>query len=83
MTATLAIDFPTTLSLHAVNRTAVAQRSRFLLALKYFELGEVTSGQAAKMCGMGRVSFLAEAGRCGTPAVELSAEELQEEFSNV
>lgn len=83
MTATLAIDFPTTLSLHALNRSVVEQRSRFLLALKYFELGEVTSGQAAKMCGMGRVAFLAEAGRCGTPAVELSGEELQQEFADV
>ena len=76
MTATLVIDFPITLSLHALNRTVVEQRSRFLLALKCFELGEVTSGQAAMMCGMGRVAFLAEAGRCGTPAVELSEEEL-------
>jgi hypothetical protein len=83
MTATLAIELPITLSLHALNRSVVEQRSRFLLALKYFELGEVTSGQAAKMCGMGRVAFLAESGRCGTPAVELSAEELLQEFADV
>ncbi|HEY1052997.1 MAG TPA: UPF0175 family protein [Prosthecobacter sp.] len=83
MTATLAIEFPATLKLHARNAAQVEERSRFLLALKYFELGEVTSGQAAKMCGMGRVAFLAEAARCGTPAVELSDEELQAEFADV
>jgi len=82
MTGTLAIDFPTTLTLRAKDRNAMEQRSRFLLALKYFELGEISSGQAAKMCGMGRVAFLAEAARCGVPAVELSEEELEREFTD-
>jgi hypothetical protein len=27
-------------------------RSQFLLALKFFELAELSSGQAAQMCGM-------------------------------
>ncbi len=83
VTATLAIELPATLKLHAQNVAQVEARSRFLLALKYFELGEVTSGQAAKMCGMGRAAFLAEAARCGTPAVELSDDELQAEFADV
>lgn len=82
MTATLEIDFPPSLTLHAKSRSAVEQRSRLLLALKYFELGEVSSGQAAKMCGMSRVAFLAEASRHGVPATDLEAEELQREFSD-
>lgn len=81
MTTTIEIDFPPTLTLHAKTHAAVEQRSRFLLALKYFELGEVTSGQAAKMCGLGRVAFLAEAGRCGVPAVELADDDLRREFA--
>ena len=52
------------------------------MALKYFELGEVTSGQAALMCGMGRVAFLAEASRSGVPAVELTDEDLTREFAD-
>ena len=82
MTATIEIDFPATLLLHSTGLASIERRSRFLLALKYFELGEVTSGQAAGMCGMGRVAFLAEAGRCGVPAVELSDEDLSREFAN-
>lgn len=82
MTSLLEVEFPATLTLHAKNRAAVEQRSRFLLALKYFELGEVSSGQAAKMCGMGRLAFLAECSRCGVPVSELDGEELAREFAD-
>ena len=82
MLDTFDIEFPDTLRLHAKDREALYKRSRFLLALKYFELGELSSGQAAKMCGLGRVRFLAEAARAGVPAVELSGEELAEEFAD-
>ena len=82
MTATFEIDFPATLLLHAKDAAALQERSRFLLALKYFELGELSSGQAAGMCGMGRVRFLTEAARCGVPAVDLTGQELEQEFAN-
>ncbi len=81
MTDSFEIDFPATLLLHAKDADALRARSRFLLALKYFELGELSSGQAAQMCGMGRVQFLDEAARCGVPAVELTGEDLAGEFS--
>ena len=83
MVATLDIDFPPTLVLHAKDASALTERSRFLLALKYFELGELSSGQAAQMCGRGRVQFLDEAARCGVPATELTRDELVEEFGDV
>jgi hypothetical protein len=81
-TVTLEVNFPQSLALHARSRAEMEARSRFLMALKYFELGEVTSGQASAMCGMGRVAFLAEAARCGVPAVELADEDLSQEFAN-
>ncbi len=37
MNATLDIDFPATLLLHAKDAAALSERSKFLLALKYFE----------------------------------------------
>jgi predicted HTH domain antitoxin len=82
MTATLDIDFPATLLLHARDAAALTERSRFLLALKFFELGELSSGQAARMCGLGRVQFLDEAARCGVPVTELTGEELKQEFGD-
>ncbi len=58
-----------------------AEEARFLLALKLFEQGRISSGKAGILCGMGRVAFLLAAGRAGTPLVDLSPEELAEEFS--
>jgi predicted HTH domain antitoxin len=82
MTAKLEIDYPSTLLLHGKSLESVQQRSLFLLALKYFELGELSSGQAATMCGLSRVSFLSEAARNGVPATDLEDEELAQEFSH-
>ena len=59
---------------------AVEHRSQFLLALKYFELGQLTSGQAGAMCDLSRTAFLLEAGRAGVAVADLSAEEMNDEF---
>lgn len=83
MTATLEIDYPATLLLRSRDAAALSERSRFLLALKYFDLGELSSGQAAQMCGLGRVQFPAEAARYGVPATELTGDELKQEFADV
>lgn len=74
------IELPEVLLLHAKDRESVKRRSRYLLALKYFELGEISSGQAAAMCDLPRVAFLLEAGRMGVPVAELDPEELAREF---
>ncbi|AFL73250.1 UPF0175 family protein [Thiocystis violascens] len=58
-----------------------AAEARFLLALKLFELGRVSSGKAGRLCGMGRVEFLLAASRAGTPVVTLSTDEMASEFS--
>lgn len=58
-----------------------AAEARFLLALKLFELGRVSSGKAGRLCGMGRVEFLLAASRAGTPVVTLSTDEIASEFS--
>ena len=59
---------------------AFANEARFLLALKLFELGRISSGKAARLCGMGRVEFLLAASRAGVPVATLDADELAEEF---
>ncbi|QTA83105.1 UPF0175 [Desulfonema limicola] len=35
-----------------------AREARFLLSSKLYEIGKLTSGQAAKICGKSRVDFL-------------------------
>lgn len=58
-----------------------ANEARFLLALKLFELGRITSGKAGHLCGMGRVEFLLAASRAGVPVVDLTDDELVNEFA--
>jgi hypothetical protein len=81
MTATVEIPVPDSLLLHSKDLASLQLRSRFLLAMKFFELGELSSGQAAEMCGLSRVGFLFEAGKQGVAVAELSDDELSEEFS--
>jgi predicted HTH domain antitoxin len=81
MSATVEIPVPNSLLLHSKDLAALQQRSRFLLAMKFFELGELSSGQAAEMCGLTRVAFLFEASKHGVPVAELSDDELAGEFA--
>ena len=59
----------------------LASEARFMLALKLFEVGRLSSGKAGKLCGMGRVEFLLAAGRAGVPVAVLDDDELSAEFA--
>ncbi|MCP4693476.1 MAG: UPF0175 family protein [Desulfobacterales bacterium] len=61
-----------------------AREARFLLAAKLYELGRLTSGQAAGLCEMGRVDFLLSLPRVGVPISNLKPEDadLEIEFMN-
>jgi predicted HTH domain antitoxin len=57
-----------------------AQELRFLAAAKLFELGRLSSGKAARLAEMSRVSFLHELDRIGVPAINLRGEEIDVEI---
>lgn len=59
-----------------------AEEARFLLALKLFELGRISSGQAAELSGLPRVEFLFLAGRQGVPVADVDPEDLEREFAS-
>jgi hypothetical protein len=78
---TLTVKVPDALLLQTgSSEAALASETQFLLALKFFELGRLTSGQAAEMCGVNRVDFLVAAGKAGVPAADLDGEELAQEI---
>ncbi len=56
------------------------QEARFALAVKLFEMGRLTSGQAAGLAKVPRVKFLLECNRYGAVSVEWDQEELNSEF---
>ncbi|MCP4701803.1 MAG: UPF0175 family protein [Gammaproteobacteria bacterium] len=57
------------------------REARMMLALKLFETGRLTSGQAAMLADMPRVRFLLECPRYGVASVNWDAKELESEFS--
>lgn len=60
-----------------------AEEVRFLTAAKLFELGKISSGKAAKLAGLDRVSFLEKLGHYKVPAINIQAEEIDREIEAV
>lgn len=57
-----------------------AAEAQFLLAAKLYEMGRLSSGEAAKLCGKGRVDFLMSLERIGIPVSNLRPEEATAEL---
>jgi len=57
-----------------------AQELRFLAAAKFYELGRLSAGKAARLAGMDRLPFLHELHRVGVPAINLREEEIAAEL---
>lgn len=56
--------------------------ARLLLAVKLYEMGQVTTGTAASLAGVGRVAFMFELGRFGLSPMGQTPEELAEDLAN-
>jgi predicted HTH domain antitoxin len=52
---------------------------RLLLAVKLYELGRLSLGQAAKLAGYSKRTFIELLGKHGVPVVSYPPEELREE----
>lgn len=65
------------------SREQFIKEAKFLLALKLFELGRISSGKAAQLCDTNRADFLLAAGRLGVPVTDLDDDELAREFRDV
>ncbi len=55
---------------------------RIAAAAKLFELGKLSSGRAAELAGLSRVSFLQILGRYGVSIFNLTTDELQQDMQN-
>lgn len=56
--------------------------ARLLLAVKLYELGRVSTGIAAELAGISRISFMFELGRFGLSPVGQEPDELIEDMAN-
>ena len=57
-----------------------SDEARWLLAAKLYELGRLSSGKAAKLCGRDRVQFLLELPRLGVGVSNLRADDAEAEI---
>ena len=78
---TLRIEYPDDWSaaFHQ-GRDAFEQEAKMAMAVKLFEMGKLTSGQAAKLAGVSRVQFLLDCARFGVPSVSWDQDEIEAEF---
>lgn len=60
----------------------LAKEIRILAAVKFYQMGKLSSGRAAELAGIPRVSFLQSLSRYKVPIFELTPEELKEDLKN-
>ena len=81
--ATISLKIPDSLIIHlGGTKESIVQESQYLLATKLFEIGRISSGQAADICGMNRIDFLLKLGKSGIPIADLDNDELDREIQN-
>jgi predicted HTH domain antitoxin len=56
-----------------------ADEAKVFLAVKLFEVGKASLGQAAKLAGFSKRAFMEVLGRQGVSVINYSADELREE----
>jgi len=80
---TIQIEYPESIPA-ALNVTpeSFEEEARLALAIKLFEFGRLSSGQAAALAGVPRVTFLLNCHRYGASIVVWDQEEIEAEFKD-
>jgi predicted HTH domain antitoxin len=82
MVRTLQIQYDDSVLLEAsLPKDDFEREAPLLLAAKLFELGRLSSGKAAELCGMDRVSFLMALPRVGASLSNLRPEDAADEVA--
>ena len=76
MTATLDITLPPSVHL-------TESELKMILAVKLFDLGELSSGQAAELAGITKRQFIESVGKYGVSIFQYSAEELERDLARL
>jgi predicted HTH domain antitoxin len=75
------IEYPETIpAVLNLSPETFEQEARFALAAKLYEMGRLTSGQASRIAGVSRVTFLLDCRRYGVASVEWDQAEIDAEF---
>ena len=81
--STLEIDYPSSLP-DALQRSPeqFEQEAKMAMAVKLFEMKWLSSGMAAKLAGVDRISFLLGLHRYGVAMIDLDEKELQSDLDH-
>lgn len=81
---TIEIKYPETIpAVLNLSPETFEQEARFSLAVKLYERGRLTSGQAAQIAGVSRATFLLGCRRYGAASVEWDQSEIDAEFEDI
>jgi predicted HTH domain antitoxin len=80
---TIQIEYPESIPA-ALNLSpeSFEEEARLALAIKLFELGRLSSGQAASLAGIPRVTFILNCHRYGASTVAWDREEMEADFKD-
>lgn len=82
-TQQLTISYPEELLLSLkTDRKAFQKEAQLLLAVKLYEQGRISTGMAARLAGIDRVSFMFELKRFNLSPIGVDPDELTTDFEN-
>lgn len=82
MSNTLTIEYADDLLFSlGISEKEFSEEAKLLIAAKLYEMGKLSSGQAAKLAGKSRVEFLFSLSRLNVPMSNLREEDLREELN--
>jgi len=64
-------------------REIIEQELRFQLAVRLFEIGQLSLGKASELSGWGKIRFMDELGRQKIPIINLDQEEMELELEEI
>ncbi|HAO23167.1 MAG TPA: hypothetical protein DCQ37_23600 [Desulfobacteraceae bacterium] len=83
MVSQMRIDYPQILpDVLQKTRAEFESEAKMAMSVKLFEMKRLSSGIAARLAGMDRVSFLLSLHRFGVPVIDLEEEELLSDVQN-
>jgi predicted HTH domain antitoxin len=81
---TIEIEYPESIpAILNLSPETFEKEAKFALAVKLYELGRLSSGQAARIAGVSRVTFLLNCRRYGAASVEWDQSEIDAEFADM
>nr|MBF0222737.1 UPF0175 family protein [Desulfobulbaceae bacterium] len=83
MNLQLTVEYPETIpdALHAT-REQFEQEAKMAMAVKLFEMKRLSSGMAASLLNMDRVTFILTLSRYGVSAIDETEDELEADLNN-